>query len=93
MCIFPNPVWIAIDLMNIAILLLLWRLIAMGPYRPQLEKIRKKAETILDSLTAGIDRLWFKMSGKRLSAKGWLIAMILLLSAGQLVLCGVARWL
>jgi len=93
MCIFPNPVWIAIDLMNIAILLLLWRLIAIGPYRPQLEKVRQKAEKILDSLTAGIDRLWLKMSGKRLSAKGRLVAMVLLLSVAQLVLCGLARLL
>jgi hypothetical protein len=93
MFIFPNPIWIAIDAANLAILLLLWRLLAMGPYGPQLNHVKKKAEAIVDSLGAGIDRLWFKMSGKHLSAKGRLLAMVLLLSAGQLVLCGIARLL
>ena len=82
-----------IDAINIAILLLLWRIIAMGPYSPHLHKIRQKTETILNSLTAGIDRLWFKMSGKHLSPKGRLVVMVLLLSATQLVLCGIARLL
>jgi K+-transporting ATPase A subunit len=93
MFIIPNPIWIAIDAANIAILLLLWRIVAMGPYGHQLEKIRQKAETILDSLTAAIDRLWFKISGKHLSAKGRLLAMVLLLSAGRFVLCGIMRLL
>ncbi len=93
MCIFPNPVWIVIDAMNIAIFLLLWRILAMGPYSPQLQKIRQKAETILNSLTAGIGRLWLKMAGKCLSPKGRLVVMVLLLSAAQLVLCGIARLL
>ena len=93
MCIFPNPVWIMIDAINIAILLLLWRILATGPYSPQLERIRQKAETILDYLTAGIGRLWLRMTGKCLSPKGRLVAMVLLLTAAQLVLCGIARLL
>ena len=93
MCIFPNPIWIAIDAINIVILLLLWRIISMGQYGPQLEQIRTRAEAFLDSFNAAVSRLWYRVTRKHLSQRGQLVAVMLLLFFGQLVLSGIARLL
>jgi len=90
MCIFPNPIWVAINAINIAIFLLLWRIVSTGHYGPKLEKIREGTDALLGSFSAAIGRLWYRATKKHLSQRGQLVAVTLLLILGQLVLCGIA---
>lgn len=90
MCIFPNPIWIAIDAINIAIFLLLWRIVSMGHYGPWLERIKEGAEALLGSFSAAVDQLWYRATQKHLSQRGQLVATTFLIIFGQLVLCGIA---
>ena len=89
MCILPNPIWIAIDAINIVIFLLLWRIISMGQYNQQLERFRERAEAFLDYFNTYIDRLWFRIIQGHLSKRGRLVADILLLFFAQLVIYGI----
>ena len=89
MCILPNPIWIAIDAINIVIFLLLWRIISIGHYNHQLERFRELSEAILDSFNTSIDRLWFRITHGHLSKRGRLVADILLLFFAQLVIYGI----
>jgi hypothetical protein len=90
MCILPNPIWFAIDVINIVIFLLLWRIISMGHYKHQLERFRQRTKAILDSFNTSIDRLWFRITQGHLSERGRLAADILLLFFVQLVFYGIA---
>ena len=90
MCIIPNPFWIAIEVINIVIFLLLWRIISMGHYGPQLKRIKERSEDLLEFFNTGIDRLWYRMTQKRLSQRGQLLVGILFLSFGQLLLYRIA---
>lgn len=89
MCIFPNPIWIAIDAINIAIFLLLWRIVSMGHYGPWLERIKEGTNALLGSFSAAVGQLWYRATKNRLSQKGQLVAATILLILGQLVLCGI----
>ena len=90
MCILPNPLCIPIEAINIVIFLLLWRIISMGHYGHQLKRIKERLEDLLESFNTGIDRLWYRMTQKRLSQRGQLLVGILLLSFGQLFLYRIA---
>jgi len=93
MIIIPNPVWIAIEAINITIFLLLWHIISMGHYGPHLERIQEYAEALLDSFSAAVGWLWYRATQKRLSQRGQLVVVMFLLIFGQLILYGMAGFL
>lgn len=87
MCIRLDPIWIAIDAINIVIFLFLWRIVSMGQYSSWLERIKEGTEALLDSFSNAVGHLWYRITQKRLSQRGQLVAAMLLLFFGQLVLC------
>ena len=93
MIIIANPVWIVLEAINIAIFLLLWRIILMGHYGTKLERIKGHTEALLDSFCTAVGRLWYGATQRHLSQRGKLVAVLLLLLFVQLVLLGLARLL
>jgi hypothetical protein len=90
MIIIPNPIWIAIETINIAIFLMLWHIIALGRYSRQLGYIKQKAEFLMDCFCNVVDRLWYRITQKHLSQRGQLVAAALVLIVVQLFLYQIA---
>jgi hypothetical protein len=90
MIIIANPIWIVIEAINIAIFLMLWRVMAMGNYGRQLGNIKQKAEALMICFCNAVDELWFRITQKHLSRRGQLVAATLALICGQLLLCEIA---
>ena len=92
MIIIPNPFWIALEAINITIFLLLWRIISIGRYGPQLEQIKEKAEDLMVCFGSAVDRIWYKITQNHLSQRGRLVLVMLLLMFGQFVLYSILGW-
>ena len=76
--------------LDIAILLLLCRLILMWRSISWLERLNDIGKNLVDALGAYAGRLWYRGTQKPLSEKGQLIVSLLALSIIRLVLCGIA---
>ena len=97
MGILYSLIWVILHLAcvatDVAILLLLCRMVSMWCSIRWLDRVNDAAKGPVDSMNMAIGRLRHRINQKQLSCKAELLIGLLVLLLGRLVLCNVARLL